>query len=557
LAKLTNPINLLRRGRRLIVNQVRLRRKGLDYLALTLPAELPALPQERNWVLRRVQGEPPISLWELDEVFTRIAYDPRVGGIVLTLRGLRLSLADLQTLRGSIQRLRARGKRVICHAQSYDLATYYVASAADQILLQPGGDVSPLGLHQEAVFLKDALAQIGVALDVVAISPYKGAFDQFSRADISPEGREQLEWLIDSRYEQLIAGIAAGRQRSADDVRRLIDTAPHIDTDALAAGYVDGVIHEEGLYQHLGSQHVIPYAEARKRLLIPPIKPPSDKYIAVLKVTGLMLPGESGSPPIDLPIPFIGGERAGDVTVVQQVRTLMKDEQAAAVVLFIDSGGGAAIAAEAMTSALEELAKTRPLVVYMNAVAASGGYYIATPAHYIVAQPGTITGSIGVVTAKPVTGGLRDLLRVKAVELTRGANAAIYADSQPFSETQRAQVRRSIEASYARFIERVARGRHLSLEAVDAVGGGRVWTGAQAYGQGLVDELGDLRVAIAKARALAHLPESAPVTVVGGKVQNLPPQLAETIVPAARYALHNARQIASGSAQVIMPFTLE
>lgn len=555
--KLGHALRILRRGRRLLINRVRLRHTGLDYLTLTLPAAMPALPEDRNWFLRRVQGEPPISLWELDEVFTRIGADPRVRGVVLTLRGLSMSLADLQTLRGSIQRLRARGKRVICHAQSYDLATYYVASAADQLLLQPGGDVSPLGLHQEAVFLKDALAQIGVALDVVAISPYKGAFDQFSRGDVSPEGREQLEWLIDSRYEQLIAGIAEGRKRSADEVRRIIDTAPHIDTDALAAGYVDGVVHEEGLYKHLGSEHVIPFADARKRLLLPPIKPPSEKYVAVLKVTGLMVPGESGAPPVDLPIPFIGGERAGDVTVVQQVRALMKDEAAAAVVLFIDSGGGAAIAAEAMTSALEELAKTRPLVVYMNAVAASGGYYIATPAQHIVAQPGTITGSIGVVTAKPVTGGLRDLLRVKAFELMRGANANLYVDSRPFTEAQRAQVRRIIEASYQRFVERVARGRKLTPEAVDAVGGGRVWTGAQAFGQGLVDELGDLRAAIKKARELAQLPESAPVAVVGGKVKNLPPQLAETVVPAARYALHNARHITNGKAQAILPFSLQ
>lgn len=203
--------------------------------------------------------------------------------------------------------------------------------------------------------------------------------------------------------------------------------------------------------------------------------------------------------------------------MVQQVRALMKDERAAAVVLFIDSGGGAVIAAEAMTSALEALAKTRPLVVYMNGVAASGGYEIATPARWIVAQPGTITGSIGVITAKLVTGGLREKLHAHSVEFTRGANANLFSDNAPFDEAQRAQMRASIVHFYEVFISHVARARGLTVEAVDAVGGGRVWTGAQAITHGLVDELGDVRAAIRKACALADLPDDTPVVIVEKK----------------------------------------
>jgi protease-4 len=266
-----------------------------------------------------------------------------------------------------------------------------------------------------------------------------------------------------------------------------------------------------------------------------------------------MTPGESMSPPVDLPIPFVGGERAGDQTIVRQVRALMKDERAAAVVLFIDSGGGAVVAAEAMTSALDELAKTRPLVVYMNAVAASGGYYVATPARWIVAQPGTITGSIGVITAKPITGGLREKLHVNALAFTRGANADLYSDDAPFSEAQRAQVRASIESTYRQFVARVAASRRMSAEAVDAVSGGRVWTGEQALAHGLVDQLGDLRAALAKARELASLPDDAPVALVGGKAKPLPPQLAADPAAALRYPLDNARALVNGTAQVIMP----
>ncbi len=513
---------------------------------------MPALPESRGWLRQRIQGAPPLSLWDLERIFQRIAADPRPKGVILKINGLALSLADLQTLRGSIARLRERGKRVIVFAQTYTLAQYYVASAADEILLQPGGELMTVGLRQEAIFLKDALSTVGVELDVVAITPYKGAFDQFSRSDISPEGREQLEWLLDSRYAMIVSGIAEGRRGSLDAARALIDSSPHVAEAALAQGYVDAVLNEEGFAEHLKTKHLVLWKDATRRLLIRR-QPRGEKHVALLTITGMMTPGESMEPPIDLPIPFVGGERAGDQTVVRQVRALMKDESAAAVVLYIDSGGGAVVAAEAMTSALEQLAQQRPLVVYMNAVAGSGGYYVATPARWIVAQPGTITGSIGVITAKAVAGSLREKLHVHTVEFTRGANADIYGDDAPFSETQRAQMRTTVETIYRQFVERVSRSRHMSAEAVDAVGGGRVWTGEQALERGLVDQLGDLRAALAKARELANLPDDAPVALVQGKAKPLPPQLAVDPAAALRYALDNARALANGTAQVIMP----
>jgi protease-4 len=534
--------------RRALRNRLRRRRK-IDTLLLTLPASMPALPEARSWLRRRVQGAPPLSLWELDRIFQRIAADPRPKTVILRINGLVLPLADLQTLRGSILRLRASGKRVVTFAQYYTLGQYYVASAADEILLQPGGELMTTGLLQEAVFLKDALGMAGVGLDVVAITPYKGAYDQFSRDTISPEGREQLEWLMDSRFGMILGAIAEGRHLSTESARRMIDTSPHTAESALASGYVDAVVNEEGFAAHLRSEHIALWKDADKTLLLRRTAR-GEKRVVLLKISGLMMPGESAAPPIDLPIPFVGGARAGDQTIVRQVRGLMRDQSAAAVVLFIDSGGGAVVAAEAMTSALEPLAKKVPLVVYMNAVAASGGYYVATPARWIVAQPGTITGSIGVITAKPVTGGLREKLRVTTLEFTRGANAGIYSDTAPFTEAQRAQVRRSIEAAYRQFVERVANSRRMNFAAVDAISGGRVWTGEQALKNGLIDQTGDLRDAIAKAREFARLPDDAPVALVAGKGKPLPPPL-----PAAAlsYLLDNVRALANGTAQAILP----
>ncbi len=533
-------------------NRLRSRAKNLDYLLISLPSSMPALPESRSWLLQRVRGAPPLSLWELDRRFQRVAADPRVKGVILKVNGLALPLADLQTLRGSILRLRQQGKRVIGFAQTYDLAQYYVASAADQIILQPGGELMTVGLNQEAVFLKDALGAVGVELDVVAITPYKSAYDQFARATVSPEGRAQIEWLLDSRYAMIVNDIAEGRRCSPDAARALIDRSPHVDDAALAAGYVDALLNEEDFAKHLNVKQVVLWKDADKKLLLHP-KPRGEKQIALMKITGLMLPGESADPPIDLPIPFVGGARAGDQTVVRQIRSLTRSKRTAAVVLFIDSGGGAVVAAEAMTSALEQLAAKHPLVVYMNAVAGSGGYYVATPARWIVAQPGTITGSIGVISAKPVTSGLREKLRVNTVEFRRGANAGIFSDTAPFTETQREQMRATVETIYRHFVERVAKSRHLSAEAVDAVGGGRVWTGEQALERGLVDQVGDLQAALAKARELASLPDDAPIVLHTGKAKALPPQLAADPAAAIRYALENARALAGGTAQAIMP----
>ncbi|NDJ60136.1 MAG: hypothetical protein GYB67_03375 [Chloroflexi bacterium] len=536
------------------LNWQRLRDPNLDYILITLPTQLPALPEPRGWLRERVFGPAPLSLVDLERMFRRVAADPRAQGVVLQLRGLAMPLADLQTLRDIITRLRDRGKQVICYAQNYSLADYYVAAAADQILLQPGGDLMTLGLNQQAVFLKNALDSIGVSLDVVAISPYKGALDQLALETISPEGREQLEWLLDSRYGMLLDGIAAGRGISREEAERLIDTAPHLDTEALEAGYVDALVYEEGLSAHLGAAHLQVPQQAERKLIVKPPAVNTEKYVALLPIMGLMVAGESGSAPGEIPVPFVGADRAGDLTVVQQVRQLMQDKNAAAVIVYIESGGGDARAAAAMGAALEELAKDRPVVVYMNGVAASGGYWVATPARWIIAQPGTITGSIGVVTAKGITQGLRDRLRLNVIEFRRGANAGIFSDMRPFTDSERAKIRAGVERVYARFIERVAASRALSAEAVDAIGGGRVWTGAQALDNGLIDELGDLRTALNKAREFADLPEGTPLVLFRGKGKPLPPQLA-ALNPAAmlRYARRNLMLIANGRPQTILP----
>lgn len=532
--KKNNPLVGLQKLYVKISNQQRRKTEAIDYILMDLPDAMPALPESRGLIQRRILGEPPLSLWELERRFNRIADDPRTKGVILFLRGLSMSLADLQTLRGIIKELQAAGKKVICYSQEYDLARYYIASAADEIIMQPGGTVFTVGLRQEAVFFKDALQQIGVEVDSIAISPYKGAADSFTRSEISAEGQEQLEWLLDSRFEQLIEGIAERGDFTPEKVHEIIDNAPYLDKFAKGITVIDALLYEEELYRHLETSSILTWEDADKVLTLK-FRQPQEKYIAILPIEGLMFPGESANPPGDLPLPLpiVQDGRVGDITITRQVRALMQDENLAAVVLFVDSGGGAASAAEAMRSALAELAKKVPIVVYMNGVAASGGYLVSTPAKYIIAQPGTITGSIGVILSKPVAGGLRDKLYIKATEFMRGRNADILSGTKPFSDSQREWLRESIERTYDLFVTQVALSRDMELEDVDKVGGGRVWTGAQALANGLVDELGGLKRALEKARELANLPEHTPIALVTGKTKPLAPQVAEKANPAA------------------------
>ena len=528
---------------------------SVDYVLFTLPQTMPPLPQPRNLIERRILGDPPLSLAELERAFRRIAQDPRPRGVILMLRGFQMPLADLQTLRDSINRLRVRGKRVICYAQDYDIGSYYVASAADQVLLQPSGQLAALGLRAGVIFLKDALAEVGVEVEAVAISPYKSALDSVSRSEISPEAREQIDWLLDSQYQTIVDGIAQGRDMTPDAVRELIDTAPHLDRAARDAGYVDALVNEEDLPRHLEAEHVLTWDQAHKVIYHAPVRD-HERFVALLPVSGMIVNGTSQKPPEDIPVPIFGGERAGDLTVVQQVRQLLHNDDVAAVILYIDSPGGSATASEAMAAALEELAREKPLVAFMGSVAASGGYYIATPARWIVAQPGTITGSIGVLMGKAVTEGLYKKLRFNRMEFTRGANMDLSGDRVPYTDDQRALVRASIERIYDQFTGRVAQSRGISQDEVDAIGGGRVWTGQQAFDNGLVDELGDLQAALSKARTLARLPGDAPLVLPRFKGDDLGPRLVEQINPAAslRYLHSGVRHTFNSKAQMLLPF---
>jgi len=534
-------------------------RKPPDYVVFILEDAYPELRPPRDHVWERWFFPPPTSLQDLAEQFRTIAGDPRVRGVLLHLRSLYMPFAHLQTLRDLIKGLRAAGKHVAAWACSYDNASYYVACAANEILLQPGGSISPLGLRRSFFFLADALNHVGVKADIVQISPYKSAADLFTRSQMSQEVRQMVNWLIDDHYAEFIRGVGEGRRLDEGRAKALVDNAPYTDLKALEAGVVDKQIGEEDLPAYLGEDgkpaRLAFWETAHQRLLRRPLPRPG-RYVALLRIEGDIVNGRSQRPPFKppVPLPFLFNERAGDLTVVQKARRALADKRAAAVVVYVDSGGGSATASEAMAAALEKVSATKPLIVAMGSVAASGGYYVATPARWIVAQPGTITGSIGVLAGKIVSVGLLDKLLIHRETVSRGQHAGFYDIGRPFNEEERRRVWEDIHRIYDVFLDRVAASRKMAREAVDAVGGGRVWTGRQAFERGLVDELGGLDKALAKARQLAGLDDRAPVREIKVGKRPLAPRAEPNLV---HYPLEGLRLFHQAGTLCLCPLIWE
>jgi protease IV len=497
---------------RYIGNLLRRLRRGPDYVVFALEGAYPEIrPPPANFWQRRLSRPQP-SLQDLAEQFRVVAGDPGVGGVVLILRPLAMPFAHLQTLRDLIGELRQARKRVVVWASSYDNARYYVACAADEVLIQPGGSIGPLGVRSRFLFLADALAYVGLRFEAVQISPYKSAADVFTHSKMSDEARQMFNWLLDSIYDQFLQAVGAGRRCDLKAAQVLVDSSPLTDLQALERGAVDDIVGEEVLPDHLGQGQrpatLVPWPRARQGLRRPQLRHPG-RHIALVRIEGAIVDGRSQRPPIrpPLPIPLLLDERAGDISLVQAARQLAQDKRAAAVVVYVNSPGGSATASEAIAAALEKLAAKKPVVVAMGGMAASGGYYVATAGQWIVAQPGTLTGSIGVLFGKMADVGLFERLLFQQEVLHRGQNVRLYDPDVPFGDAEREIVWEQISRTYDVFLDRVATSRKMTREAVDAIGGGRVWTGSQALDNGLIDELGGFERALQKARELAGLPE--------------------------------------------------
>lgn len=463
--------------------------------------------------LVRLLGERPVSLLDLLMTIRDAGEDPRVAGMVVRVRPLEIGWAKAQDIRGALLRFRETGKPLHAYLElelGSGTMEYYVASAASAIHVPPG-TASPLtGLLAQFMFLGGLWEKLDIEMQVVKIREYKTAGDMLVNKEMSPYHREMANSLLDSMYGQVVDGIAVGRGLEPAAVRAAIDAGPATPEELQRAGLIDGAAYLGELRTTLVGEAEEFLAgkdyAARRRPL--PLPVAVSGRVAIVYGVGPVTTGESRTNP------FGGEATMGADTLVEAFEEVVRDDSIAAIVFRIDSPGGSALASDLIWRATRAAAERKPVIVSMSDVAASGGYYVAAGADRIVAQPGSITGSIGVVLAKPNVKGLLGKIGINTAELQRGELASMLSVTASFDAAELRRVNATMEYVYDLFLDRVAAGRSLDKEQVNAIGRGRVWTGTQAIDNGLVDEMGGFFDGINAAKLAAGIAADEKVELV-------------------------------------------
>jgi protease-4 len=460
-------------------------------------------------------------LAELLDGLRRARSDQRVKALVAKVGGRPIGLATVQEIRRAVEEFRDAGKLTVAWAETFGEFSagnvpYYLATAFDTIYLQPSGDLGLTGITMARYFLRGTLDQLGVDFQVAKRHEYKSAAEQLTERSFTGPAREATERLAASVIAQLTDAIAERRRMDPVKVRDLIDRGPFLAAQAHEAGLVDELGYRDEVYarvrrqagQDAVLQHVGRYQRSRALAERARKLPnPSQRHVALVYATGPIRRGRSGRGPLS------GGAMGSD-TISAALRAAAADPHARAIVLRVNSPGGSYVASDTIW---REVVRARnagkPVVVSMGDVAASGGYFIAMAADAIVAQPGTVTGSIGVLSGKPVLSELLSRAGVTTDSVAEGAHSEMFTTTRPFSEDEWAVVNDWLDHIYADFTGKVADGRRMSADRVHELARGRVWTGADALAGGLVDELGGLDRAAAIARRRAGLPATAPLRI--------------------------------------------
>ena len=445
------------------------------------------------------------------ELIRKAKGDSRIKGILLRPGGINSPFwAKVQELREAIDDFKTSGKYVHAWLEYAGDREYYLASAADKVYLLPSASLDLTGVATYEVFLRGTFDWIGTYPDFLHVGDYKTAVNTYLEKTYTPAHREMSESLNRSQYDQLVSAIADARGKSEADVRALIDQGPFQPVDALRVGLIDEVAYEDELDDLVPQLKDAEYIDAEDYRSVTWERAGLRRRsrIAVIHASGVINSGSSGFDPVN-------GAVVGSDSLVEYIRDARADDSIKAIVLRVDSPGGSSTASDVIWRELSISRENhRPVIVSMSDLAASGGYYIALGGDAIVAQPGTLTGSIGVYTGKFVISGTLDKLGANIESTSNGKHAEIYSPDRRFSPEERKKIEESMQVVYDQFIERTAAARHMTPEKVDEIAQGRVWTGAQAKQIGLVDELGGLYKAIDLAKQRARIPPDEEVELV-------------------------------------------
>jgi protease-4 len=497
-----------------------------------LELDLQSVPQESSGfdplAMLNSSGK-PLLLREAVAAIRRAAKDERIAALIARVQVPAAAAGPVQELREAIVEF-SDAKPSLAWAETYPgTMSYYLASAFREVWMQPSGTVGLVGFATNALFLRDALEKAGIQAQFIARGEYKSAANMFTEDNYTDAHREADGKLIESLHDQVLAAVAASRHIEPADIDALADKAPLLRDDAVTGRLVDRIGFRDEAYARIaelaGAPNVSPddpdaparlylarYARTAGTGSVPSLPGRKSKpTIAVVTLAGPIVSGRGGRT-----LSPLGTSSAGGDTIAAALREAGADDDVSAVVLRVDSPGGSVTGSETIWREVVRLRDAgKPIVASMGAVAASGGYYVSMAADAIVANAGTLTGSIGVVTGKLVAHDLKERLGIGSDSVRTNRNADAWSVNAPFTDEQHAHVEAEADLFYTDFVQRVADGRGMTTDAVDAVARGRVWTGADAKDRGLVDELGGLRTAIDRAKVLAGLDADAEVKLVG------------------------------------------
>ncbi len=473
------------------------------YLALDLEGEIPEPPSSD---LTPFFSRRPPTLRTLVESLDRAGSDAKVKAVVLRVSFLPdAGWGKVQELRDAILRFRKSGKPAYAHLEFCGNREYYLATACDRIYAVPTGLLDVTGLSTVTTFLRGSLDKLGVEAQFEGVGKYKNAPNQFTERAFTEPHREQMEALLDSFYEQYVSALAKARGKSREQAEGILDQGPFDAQEALKLGLVDELVYRDQLHERL--KNVEGWSPVRYVKKARGFGLDGRPKLALIFAVGEIVSGESQESPF-------GGSFAGSETVARAIKSAREDDGYKAVLLRVDSPGGSGSASDVIWREVQLTRKKKPVVVSMGDVAASGGYYIAMGGDAIVAQPGTITGSIGVFSGKFSLRGLYDKLGVSKEILTRGRHAALFSEYRPWTAEERERIRGLMESFYEGFVAKAAEGRKKPVAEIDRVAQGRVWTGAEAFRLGLVDRLGGMETAILVAKEKAKIAKEQDVQLV-------------------------------------------
>lgn len=475
-------------------------------LVLSLRGDIPeAAPVDVAVPFFQQQSAPTVrDLWTS---LREAARDNRIKAVVLEPKGVIAGWGRLQEIRQEILDFKKSGKPVFAFLQSAASREYYLASAADRIYISPGDMLEVKGFLLEAMYFKNGLDKLGIQFDVDHIGRYKDAGDVLTRTNMSPETREVLGQVLDQLYGDFCSTVGQGRHKTADEIKSLVDLGPFMADQAKANGLVDTVGYNDQLYGDLEKKTGISNLNKVDIRTYFRAQPGEGDRIAVLVGEGDIVQGDPGN--------ALGNQsEIADRAFAKVIRQVKSDSAVKGVIVRVNSPGGDSLASDIILHELKSLSETKPTVISMSDLAASGGYYISMTGDPVVAYPDTITGSIGVLYARPVVHGLFDKLGIQAELLSRGQLAQMDSIYEPLSDAARQKLHESIQSTYKLFVSKVATARRKAYDQIDQIAQGRVWMGGQARQNGLVDQLGGLDLAISIVRQRAHLSPTGDTNLV-------------------------------------------